>query len=240
MYAALALAAVQLIGGYQQADIIRKNGDLQTNVNNLNAQFADLDAFNATKSGYSTAARYQSVVDQTQGAVRGAYASEGVAVGYGTAGEVEKDNHIAGLMNTLQIQRNARDTAMGYQTQAMNIRLGGQMTQLQSSLSASASESSGALKAIGTGITGYQMDNLSGRGKDKDSGTSDRAWTSKASTVNVNSSGNGAAPPHLYDNGYGWYPDAGKNGEPGFFGKGPRSSYASALGTYSFTSETGG
>ncbi len=237
MYAQLALAAIQAVGGFQQADIIRQNGDLQAGVQEMNKQFADVDAFNAVKAGYSDAARYQSVIDQTQSKVRGAYASEGVSVGYGTAGDVEKDNHIAGLINTLQIQRHAQDTAVGYKTQSLNLQMGANMTRLQAGLSASAAESSGIMKAAGSVVTGYQMDNLTGRGRDKDSGTSDQAWKSKEKTIHAKDDGGSVAPPHMYDNGYGWFPNKHDPGGPGFFGT--EEGYNKAVGSWRSMSAMG-
>ena len=244
MYAYFALAALQAVGGFQQADIIRQNGDLQSSVNNMNARFADLDAFNAKSAGYSNAARYDSVIDSTVGAGRAAYASENVAVGYGTAGDVEKDNKIAGLVNTLQLKRGAENAAAGYQTQAINIRLGGQMTQLQSGLNASAAQTQGIMSAIGTGVTGYQMSNLTGRGRDKDSGTNDKAWQSKTTTINSNSRGDGVVAPDGYSSNLSWHRDPSTpidSGQPGFFGHSSGPQWQNVgNGNYSFTGETGG
>lgn len=245
-YAYAALAALQVVGGFQQADIIRQNGDLQADIKDMNAKFADVDAYNALESGYGNAARYEAGVNSTIAADRGAYSSEGVSVGYGTAQQVQDDNRLAGKINVLQIQRQARDASMGYQAQAINIRLGGQMTQLQAGLDAASTQSQGMFKGASTALTGYGMDISTGPGKDSKTGTNDQAWKTGSSTIHANNAGDGVtAPPHLYDNGFGWYPDksqSGNNGQPGFFGKGPRSSsgFDESLGHYSFTGETGG
>lgn len=246
MGAYLALAGLQIVGGFQSADIIRKNGDLQANIANMNAQYAELDAYKATEAGYGNAARYQSTIDQTIAADRGAYASEGVQVGYGTAAAVQGDNRIAGMVNTLQIQKNARDQAAGYQAQAINIQLGAQTIQLQAGLNADSTQSQALLGATSTLLAGYGMNQSTGKGKDSSSGTNGQSWKNKTVSMVANPSGDGVSVPSGMT-GVGasaepqWYPDPGKGGTPGFYGYGPRSDFGStALGGYSFTSETGG
>lgn len=252
MGAYLALAGLQLVGGFQQADIIRQNGDLQNNISDMNARFADVDAHNALEAGYTSADRYQTTVDQVIASDRAAYASEGVSIGYGTAGQVEADNHVAGLVNTLQIQRSARDAAMGYEGQAINLRLGGQMTSLQANLNASATQSAGIFKALGSYAQADYIERSAGKGRDSTTGSEATPGTQNRApaTVNLNAKGDGvAAPAHLYGNGFGWFPDAepgpGKTGgQPGFFGHGPRPSYNGSMDeSYdrysSFTGEVG-
>lgn len=236
MYAYLALAALQLVGGFQQADITRKNGDLQYDIADMNAKFAELDAFNSIATGQGTAAKYATTVNQTQAADKAAYASEGVDVNYGTAKNVESDNRVAGLNNTLQIQRQAQNQAVGFQTQAINIRLGGHMTQLQSNLNAASQESSGIMKAISTGVAGYAYGESTGKGNSSRTGTDSKPTYDKMADIHVKESGDGVrAPASTYSNGYGWYPDAspgpgGTGGSPGFFGRGPRGSFTDEVG----------
>ena len=105
MWAFLALAGVQAIGGFQQADVIRSNGELQTNIDDMNASFANYNAYQANAAGLSRAAQYADVVDSTNAAVRGAYAASNVTIGYGTAGEVSANNTVAGMVNSLQLQK---------------------------------------------------------------------------------------------------------------------------------------
>src|SRR5438445_632081 len=118
MYAYLALAGLQLVGGYQQADIIRQNATLQSNIADMNAKYAQVDAYNAIESGYGNANKYAGQVDTAISSEREAYASADVDIKYGTAKDVESDNRIAGLENVLQIQRQAQNAAAGYEAQA--------------------------------------------------------------------------------------------------------------------------
>jgi hypothetical protein len=231
MFAYLALAALQVVGGFQQADITRKNGDLQNDIAEMNAKFADLDAFNARAQGQSNAARYDSTVNQTIAADKAAYAGAGVDVGYGTAKDIEADNKIAATNNVLQIKRQAENQAVGFQTQAINIRLGGHMTQLQSNLNAASEESAGIMKGISTGISGYAYGESTGKGVASKTGSDGKPTYDKMADVHIKESGDGIrAPATEYGNGYGWYPDAGKEGQPGFFGRGPRGSFTDEVG----------
>lgn len=229
MYAYLALAALQVVGGFQSADITRQNGDLQNKIADMNSKFAEYDAFNARATGQTNAAKYAEQVQQTQSADKAAYASEGVDVNYGTAKNVESDNKVAAITNTLQIQKAAQNQAVGFENQAINIRLGGQMKVLQAGLDASAQESSGIMKGISTGVSGYAYDNSTGKGNSSRTGTdSTPKWNNQSSmwvtpdgqqisgaaSLRYQANTNGGSP--------GWYPDSGSNGSPGFYGYGPR------------------
>ena len=229
MYAYLALAGLQVASGFQQGQIIRQNGDLQAEIQEANAKYAQVDAYNALETGYGNAAKYQDVVDATVAADRGAYASEGVQIGYGTAGQQENDNHIAGMVNTLQIQKQARDQSVGYQVQGLNFTMAGQMTQLQSTINAGAAQSAGILQGIQSGAMAAYYGNSAGQGKDSTTGSDSKPGQVKPVTMNLTPGGDGVTSSP------GWYADPGVNGQPGFYGQGPRSEYGAGT---SFSSET--
>lgn len=154
-WAIAAVAAFQLISGYQQAEMIREQAQLKKKIDNMNADAADLDAFNAEADGYGGAARYQNVIDSTVSDQRTAYAANNVDVNYGTAAEVQTDTKITGMQNLMDIQKQARNKAYGYKQQAINIRLQGDYTVLQGNINASGAEAQGVANAINTGVTGY-------------------------------------------------------------------------------------
>lgn len=250
MWAYFALAAVQAVGGFQQADIIRQNGKLQGDVADMNARFAEVDAYNAREAGYSNAAKYETQIDQAVGAVKGAYAGSNVDVRYGTASDVQTDNKVAGFENVLQLRRQAENAALGYQTQAINMRLGGQMTQLNAGLQAASAQASGLMQGIQTSVTGYAFGQSTGKGSTSRTGTDAKPVFDKMSTIHVNDTGDGVRAPAATPT---WFPDSGSSGKPGFFGDGPRSQYGDGWrdmnapgnsfyaynGGKSFTDETG-
>jgi len=250
MWAYLALAGVQAIGGFQQADIIRQNGTLQTNIDDMNAQFAQYDGNQALQAGYSRAAQYENVIDTTNNTIRGAEAGSNVSIGYGTAANVTANNTVAGTVNALQLQRQGQESAMGYDLQGVNMQIAGSLAGTQAEESADSTQAQGIMQALGTSVTGYTATSSSGKGQNSQSGSQiSQLWSSMMKSVNMSvspPSGGPASPdasgpstaPTVYSNGYGWYPDSGSGGQPGFFGQGPRDDYSNALGTYSFSSET--
>lgn len=180
MWAYVALAAAQLLGGYQQADMIRQSADVQSSVNDLNARFSDIDAHNAEIAGESEVARYQHVIDSTVGAERSAFAANNVSVNYGTAGDIQADTKIVGMVNSLEIQRQGRERALGYTMQGINTRLGGHMIQLQAQMDAAAAQRTGILNAAATSISGYARMQSTGQGfKSKSGSNSAPQWRMK-------------------------------------------------------------
>ncbi len=151
----LGVMAIQAWSGLQQADTIRQNGRLQKMIDDQNEKYAEIDQFNARKAGYSEAARYGSVVDQTIGKERAGYAAQKVDLNYGSAKQVQTDNQVIGFLNNLDLQKQARDKAAGYQREAMNIRVNSTFKEMQSGLDASAAASHGFMSALSTGVSGY-------------------------------------------------------------------------------------
>lgn len=179
MWAYALLAGAQLIGGFQQADAIKGSASVQQSVNDMNAKFAEQDSYNANKAGIAKSARYQTVVDSTIAKQRTAMASEHVDVGYGTAAEVQTDSKLQGMLNVMEIQRQGREVAHGYDMQAINTRLGGQMSMLQANMDAAAAENRGFTSALSTGISGYERSQATGTGVTSKSGTnSSPRWSS--------------------------------------------------------------
>lgn len=217
MYAELALAGLNVWSGFQQADIIRQNGDLQMEIDSMNAKYARLDAQRIRQVGQAEAARYET---KAQGAIstgRAAYASQGVQIGYGTAAVVESDNRTAAAVNSMRIRRNAENSAIGMESKAINLQFQGQMRQLQSNLNADSAQASGIIKAAGIGVNAITSYLSTGRGRDRDSGTNDKAWESSSNDVHVNSKGDGVVAKNVDENGMGWY-SRGEGDDTGFYG----------------------
>ncbi len=155
MWAYLGVAAYQVISGYQQAEMIREQAKLKQQIDDMNADDALLDAYNAEKEGFSESARYGSVVNSTVGEQRVAYAANNVDVNYGTAADVQDETRLVGAMNVLEIQRRAREKAAGYKKEARNIRLQGGFNRAQAQLDASGAQTRGITSGMSTFVTGY-------------------------------------------------------------------------------------
>ena len=155
-YAHAALAAFQVVSGYQQAEGIREQANLNQRIGDMNAKYADMDAWEAEKFGYTESARYQNVIDSTISEQRVGLAAKGVDISTGTAKALQDENRLTGMLNILDIQKMARQKAMGFKVQASNLRLGGQMGQYQANINASAARNTGVLNAASTGLDYYK------------------------------------------------------------------------------------
>lgn len=155
----LAEGGLQLWSGFEQAELIREQTELQQNMNELNAQFAEYDAWEAEKFGYEQGARYRAVVDAAIGEQRVGYAAQGVDVNYGTAAEVQEDSRINGYLNALDVQRAARYRAYGLGVQASNLRLQGRMIGIEGNLGAFGARTRGITGAVGSGAQAYAFYN---------------------------------------------------------------------------------
>lgn len=151
----IALAAYQVISGYQQAETIREQARLKKQIDDINADDAELDAYKAEQYGYTESARYQSVVDQTVAGQRAAYAANNVDVSYGTAAQKQNETRLTGYFNMLEMQRRGKERALGYKREARNIRLGSAFARQQGEIDAASARAHGISSGLSTGITGY-------------------------------------------------------------------------------------
>lgn len=151
----IGVAALQIWSGFQQAEMIRQQAELQGRINELNASFAELDAFEAEKMGYTESARYQTVIDATIGEQKVAYAADNVDVTSGTAAEIQAESRFTGFLNQLDLQKQGQERARGFRTEARNIRFGTMMQRSQAGIDAAGIQRSAILSGITTGISGY-------------------------------------------------------------------------------------
>lgn len=153
--AAIASSIFQIWSGVQQAETIRANAALSKEIADMNAGYAELDAYNAEQDGLSQEARYQSAIDQIVGSQRVAFAAADVDVNFGTAKAVQEESKLAGFLNRLDIINQAHKVALGYKNQARNIRISGAMGMAQANYNAGAVQNAGIMQGVSTGISGW-------------------------------------------------------------------------------------
>jgi len=146
---------LQLSNSRLEAEAIRNNAEISNRVGQLNAQFAELDAFEAESFGQTQAARYQSIPDSIISAQKTAFEASGIDPTFGTAREIIDDTRLVARLNTLEIQKQARERSRGFKRQARNFRLQGVLGNLQADITAEARERQGITDIIRTGISGY-------------------------------------------------------------------------------------
>lgn len=151
----IGLATFQLLNGLDQADNIRRAGDLQQSINEFNAEFAELDSYNAWKSGLKESNRYAAEVDKSLAEQQVAFAVNDVDVTYGTAAKVVQESKLTAFLNQLDIQNKAFADANNYKRQAVNYRLGGGLARAQAEINASATQSAAIMNAGSTLLSGY-------------------------------------------------------------------------------------
>jgi len=155
MWAYGGLAAFQVYTSGIQADLIGKSAALNEKIAEANAEFAELDAFDAEIFGFTQQARYVSVIDKALSEQNVAFAAEDVDKSYGTAADIQEETRLIGVLNRMDIQKQARERALGFKRQARDFRLGGFMNRLQAGVEQQSVRLRGITGAIQTGISGY-------------------------------------------------------------------------------------
>lgn len=151
-----ALAGLQLAGGYFASQNIRESAKLNQDIANMNAQFAELDAYDAKLEGVTDQARYQSVIDQTLGEQQLAQTSQDVDISFGTTGAVQKETKFTAQMNLMEIQKQAEEKALGYKKQARDYKSGGVLQRADAEAKASSVMFNSVASAAQTGLSGYK------------------------------------------------------------------------------------
>jgi len=151
-----AQAGLQLAGGYFAAQNLKETAALNRDIGEMNAQFAEIDAYKAERLGESQAAQYQTVIDKTIGAQQAKLTASGVDVGFGSASTIQHESEFVGRLNQMEIERRADMQAAGLKVQARNYRLGGNLQKLQGDIQASQVLFQGITSATQSGITGYE------------------------------------------------------------------------------------
>lgn len=148
---AIASASIVVGSAVMQAAATQTAATIQEGVDQLNSQYADLDAYNAAQRGDAQSARYENTIQQTEGEQEVGEASKNVNVDFGTASEIAAQTKLTGYLNQLDIQKQANQQAMGYKVQALNL----QSQATSTAIGAQAQETAELVEGAGKSITGY-------------------------------------------------------------------------------------
>lgn len=154
-YAYAAMAGLQIAQGLHQAQMIREQSAVQSELNEFNAQFAELDAYEAEKFGETQVAAYDKNVTAVVGEQRARMAAADIDVSYGTASQIQDETKFNGYLNALDIRNQAHAKSLGFKREARMIRLGSTMQSSQAAMQARAAITSGVMGALQTGLSGY-------------------------------------------------------------------------------------
>jgi hypothetical protein len=149
------IAALELAGGYFASQNIKQAAELNRDIAEMNAEFAELDAYDSELEGISRSARYQSVIDNTLAEQSAIMNAQDIDVSYGSASSVQAETKFLGELNMMEIQKQARQQALGYTRQARDYRIGGSLNYASDQARASSAMFSAITSAAKTGLTGY-------------------------------------------------------------------------------------
>ena len=151
-----ALAAMQLANGYFASQNMKDTAELNRQISDMNAEFAELDAYDAITEGYTAQARYQGVIDQTLGEQQLALTAADIDVNYGSAASIKEETKFIGEMNLMEIQKQAEERALGFKSQARNFRSGGALQLAQDKQRANTVMFNSVAGAAKTSLSGYR------------------------------------------------------------------------------------
>lgn len=158
-YAMAAMAAVQLASSYFAAQNARDTAQLNNEISEWNAEFAELDAHEAILEGETQVAQYQAVIDQTLSDQTVAFAVNNVDADYGSAAAVTKETKFIGQLNRMEIEKQAQEKALGYKQEARAFRLQGDINRIADENRASQIQAAGITSSLstlaGADFTGY-------------------------------------------------------------------------------------
>lgn len=150
-----ALAGLQLAGGYFASQNIKATAELNRDIAEMNAEFAELDAYDSLVQGDTNKAMYQKQIDDTIAEQSAIMNAQDIDVNFGTAAGVTQETRFVGQLNLMSIQKDAQMTALGYERQARDIRLGAQLQYASDRNRAGQAMFQGITQAAGTGLSGY-------------------------------------------------------------------------------------
>lgn len=131
----LGMAGVQILSGFLQADMVKRQAKTQAEIADFNAQLAEYDSWKTTAYGETLVAASQNQIDQARGATKVYAASKGIQV-QGSLADVAAENELNSVLNKVSITNRTNEQAMGYTRQARQIRLGSSLNTLQSNTQA--------------------------------------------------------------------------------------------------------
>lgn len=156
IYAYAALAAVQLAGSYFSAQNIKETARINKQISDMNAEYAELDAYDAEIEGVSSVAKYQSTVDQTISTQRAEMAAADIDLSYGSAASIEEETKFLAELNKLELLHQAQDRVHGYEREAFEHRFSGTQQYGLARAKAYGTMLQGVTSAGSTGLSGYK------------------------------------------------------------------------------------
>ncbi|HRA92143.1 MAG TPA: hypothetical protein PLR79_08255, partial [Acinetobacter sp.] len=158
MAAALAFAGVQatsqIIGGFLQADMVRRQAEIQAGIAEFNAQLSEYDGWKTEAYGSTLIASSQNQIDQVRGTSKVYAASKGIK-SEGSLAEINAQNELNSTLNKIDIDNRVTEQAMGYRRQASQTRLNSRLNSIGAATQATSLQIGSIVQAGGTMASSY-------------------------------------------------------------------------------------
>lgn len=158
MAAALAFAGVQatsqIIGGFLQADMVRRQAEIQAGIAEFNAQLSEYDGWKTEAYGSTLIASSQNQIDQVRGTSKVYTASKGIK-SEGSLAEINAQNELNSTLNKIDIDNRVTEQAMGYRRQASQTRLNSRLNSIGAATQATSLQIGSIVQAGGTMASSY-------------------------------------------------------------------------------------
>lgn len=135
----------------------RDAAESSAGLSDYNANVAELQAADAVDRGEEAEQQYRSTIRRTVATQRVGFAASNIDVGFGSALDVQADVAYLGELDALTIRTNAAREAWGYQVQAQDNRLRGDIQRREGVMLEAAGRSNqtaARLGAVGTVVGG--------------------------------------------------------------------------------------
>jgi hypothetical protein len=140
-------------------DAAQRAANSQAELFDFNASVAEQQAADAVERGHDEEGRFRSSVRAMIASQRTGFAGQGVEVDVGSAREVQEDAAYLGELDAMQIRQNAAREAWGFKTEAIDLRMRGDIARKEGVMLAEAGRSArtstyiagGAQLAMGVG-----------------------------------------------------------------------------------------
>lgn len=154
-WAMAAMAGKQLADGYFASELIEDTAEVNEFISDMNAEFAELDAYDAKVEGEVQKRKYQRVIDRTQADQNALLAAKNIDPNFGTAAALQAESDFQAELNLMEIDKAAEERAMGFRQEARNIRIGGRLASMSASVQAGDVLRRSGTQAAKTFISGY-------------------------------------------------------------------------------------
>lgn len=137
---------------YVQAQATRAQGDYQKRISEINARSAEAQAEDVLKRGENEAQKKLQETRKFIGQQKTAMAASGTDVNSQGALDLTADTAAIGATDVMTIKNNAWREAMGYKSQAIEVRGSGEMAQMAAKNNARSTMITGGIDALSYGI----------------------------------------------------------------------------------------